>query len=326
MNVLNEILPYLPSSVGKYVGCLSPEECDLLREIRIRAAGPMLLNFGMYRRIVSNVVHTKEEIDSTFRKICASSAYTHRHEIRSGFVTLHGGHRVGIVGAAVVGEGGRVEGMRDIVGLSFRVARDCDVPVSDLIHKLCKDGRIRNLLLVGPPCSGKTTLLRSLARELAKRTQVVVVDEREELFCSLHSTPVGCDVLHGFPKAAGILQALRTLSPGVIVCDEIGTEAEVSAMADGLRSGVALVTSAHAYDARDLLQRPPLRRLISVGGVDFAAFLDPTRLGEVSFYMEKGALCDEVCPASCGVPSLCGNGFDIRPGASGETMSADERH
>lgn len=311
--ILGEVVPYLPQGSARLLEEMSLKEQLDLREIRIKADCPLLLYSGSGRKIFSGTVHTKHEIDASFRKICASSAYTHRNEIRAGFVTIPGGHRVGIVGTAVTGEGGRVEGMREIYGLSFRIARDHPVSADGLIDRICTGDRIKNLLLAGPPCSGKTTVLRALARELSSSVQVAVIDEREELFPSSRPVPVGCDVLRGYPKATGILQALRTLSPRVIVCDEIGTAGEVSAMMDGLRSGVSLLVSAHAYSPREILQRPPVRELFLAGGIDLAAFLDPIHVGTICNITEREDLCAEMCHADSGVSSLCGVWSGICP-------------
>ena len=306
-----EILPYLPSAVSSALYGLGDEWLNDLREIRIRVKAPLLLIFGRGRRVFDGVFCSKEDLDSTFRKVCGSSAYTHRNEIRSGFVTLAGGHRVGIVGTAVLGEFGKVEGMRDVVGLVFRVARDCDVAVDGLISRILCEGRIRNGLIVGPPCSGKTTVLRALVRKLSQRVQVAVVDERSELFPSLDSVPVGCDVLRGYPKPTGILQALRTLAPSVIVCDEIGNLDEVTAMADGLRSGVSLLASAHAHSSEELFRRPPIRDLITLGGIDFAAFLRHDAVGEVGKVLDEEALRNALAEVSSSVPVVRGDRVDL---------------
>ncbi len=304
--ILGEVIPYLPEKTAKSIQSLTETEQKNLREIRIKWNNPTLLYTDVGRKVCPETLHTKEEIESVFRKICASSAYTHRNEIRSGYVTIPGGHRVGIVGTAVLGENGSVEGIRDICGLSFRIAREYDVSLQSILPQIYADGRIRNLMLLGPPCSGKTTVLRAVAKELSNTVQVAVIDEREELFPASRPTPMGCDVLRGYPKSVGILQALRTLSPRVIVCDEIGTAAEVCAMLDGLQSGVSLLVSAHAYSTEELMQRPPVRELFLAGGIDVAVFLDPVRIGTVCDVKEREDLCVEMSHVDSGVSALCG--------------------
>lgn len=299
--ILSEVAVYLPNNAISAIENLSLPEQISLREIRIKVGCPMLLCGAFGRKICEGITHTKDQIESTFRKACGSSAYTHRHEIRSGFLTLPGGHRVGILGTAVVGESGRVEGMRDIYGLSFRIAREFSVDTEELCSRIFQEGRPKNLLIAGPPCSGKTTFLRALAKRLSKEVQVAVVDEREELFPLLRDVPVGCDVLRAYPKAVGILQALRTLSPQIIVCDEVGTAEEVLAMRDGLRSGVSLLVSAHAYSSSEIMARPPIRELILGGGIDLVAFLDPNNMGVVSSIKEREEICVE---NSCASPDL----------------------
>ncbi len=309
--ILEEVIPYLPDSASLAIRRLPFSLRRNLREIRIKAGCPMLLYSSLGRTVCEDCVHTSEEVNSTFRKICASSSYTHRNEIRAGFVTLPGGHRVGILGCAVMGEDGRVEGMRDIYGLIFRIAREYEVPLDDILSRIYCGDRLRNVLIAGPPCSGKTTFLRALAKKLSENVQVSVVDEREELFPATRAVPVGCDVLRGYPKAVGVLQALRTLSPRVIVCDEIGSGEEVLAMGDGLQSGVSFFVSAHAYTAAELMSRPPVRELVRLGGIDFAVFLDPKQMGTIVNIEEREDLCAEISTASSGVSSLCGGWGDL---------------
>ncbi len=304
--ILGEILPYLPGEVSSAIEKYPSHIRKTFQEIRMKSGCPLLLISGTERLICRDVLVDIQDVEQTFRKICASSAYTHRNEIRSGYVTIPGGHRVGILGTAVLGEDGRVEGMREIYGLTFRIARDYTLTLPSLMNCICEENRIKNLLLLGPPCSGKTTVLRSVARELAQKYQVCVVDEREELFPSSRPVPVGCDVLRGFPKAVGILQGLRTLSPRVVVCDEIGTGEEVTAMLDGLRSGVSLVVSAHAYSVEEIFQRPPVRELFQSGGIDIVALLSPKKLGEVVEIKERKDLIVEMYHDDSGFSSVRG--------------------
>ncbi len=304
--VLKEVIPYLPEKTADSIESLPAKEQENIREIRIKAENPTLLYTSSGRQTCHDAVHTKSEIEASFRKICSSSAYSHRNEIRAGFVTVPGGHRVGIVGTAVLGEDGRVEGMRDICGLSFRIAREYDVCLDMLLPQILQKDRIRNLLLLGPPCSGKTTVLRSVAKALSQKVQVSVIDEREELFPQSRPVPPGCDVLRGYPKAMGILQALRTLSPRVVVCDEVGDTSEVSAMMNGLHGGVSLVVSAHAYSVEEFLQRPPVRDLFFAGGIDVAVFLSRDPVGTVEQIVEREELRVKISDVDADISPLRG--------------------
>ena len=310
--ILEEVVPYLPEKVAKIVDSLSETEQRDLREIRIQCNNPTLLYSGSGRQIFPLAIPSKSEIESVFRKICASSTYSHRNEIRAGFVTIPGGHRVGIVGTAVLGEGGMVEGVRDVCGLSFRIAREHPVDLNEILPQIYRNGRIRNLMLLGPPCSGKTTVLRGIAKELSRRVQVSVIDEREELFPSSRPIPLGCDVLRGYPKSVGILQALRTLSPRVIICDEVGTAAEVSAMMDGLRSGVSLVVSAHAYSAEELMQRPRCGRGL-LQGESMSRYFWIRSAWAPFVISKKGKICFvEMVFVDSGISDLCGMRCSLR--------------
>lgn len=310
--ILSEVAAYLPDDAISSLEALSVSEQISLREIRIKVGCLMLLCGGDGRRICKGTSYTKEQIETSFRRACGSSAYTHRHEIRSGFLTLPGGHRVGILGTAVVGESGRVEGMRDIYGLVFRIAREFPVETEDLCTRILGEGSPKNLLIAGPPCSGKTTFLRALAKGLSEKVQVAVVDEREELFPLSREVPVGCDVLRGYPKAVGILQALRTLSPRIIVCDEIGTGEEVLAMRDGLRSGASLLVSAHAYSSSEIMARPPIREMICAGDIDLVAFLNPQNMGVVASVLEREEFCVENDCASSDLSLMRGDRSYLR--------------
>lgn len=283
---LEEISLYLSDTGRQILRSLSDRDGERLLEIRIRANDATVLTFTFGRRFYPRAVHTKGEIDAVFRGICESSAYSRRAQIAQGYVTLSGGHRVGLLGSAVLSPCGAVEGMRDIYGLVFRISRDVRCPIGKLLDGVISGSSVRNLLVVGPPCSGKTTVLRSLAREVGKRVQVAVIDEREELFAPTLPIPQGCDLLWGFPKPQGILQALRTLAPSVIVCDEIGSPEEVLAMTGGLRGGVSFFLSAHGDSVGEVLRRPAVSHLQRAGGIDRIALLDSERLGEFRLFSD----------------------------------------
>ena len=207
------------------------------QEIRLRANRPVAVYTGKETYFVKEqgrltqrfdrtlpIVSSQEILDS-FHHCCSYSVYSHQHEIRQGFVTMAGGHRVGVCGTAVYEEN-RVSGIRDISSLNIRIAREVYGAADELLRELDKE--ISGLLIAGPPSSGKTTILRDLARQLSiKGKKVVVIDERGELggaFQGICQNDLGLsDVLTGFPKGEGILQAVRCLSPELIICGLITT-------------------------------------------------------------------------------------------------------
>ena len=186
----------------------------------------------------------------TLSRFCASSVYAYGNNIKNGFVTLPGGHRAGIVGRAVYKEG-KVSNIVDLTGINIRIARECRGCSDCVINGIYKEEKILNTLVISEPNGGKTTLLRDIARHLGEHHKVVIVDERSEIAAVKSGIPqfdVGehTDVLDGFLKNDGIVLALRSLSPDVIITDEIGTEEDVQAIKSILKGGVKIITSIHA--------------------------------------------------------------------------------
>lgn len=257
-------------------------------EVRLRIGQPLQIigEFGsFFVRADSSVTAdykncefslTKIDITDSLNKICDYSIYTHLEEIQNGFVTIKGGHRVGICGTAVVKEN-KIYNIRDISSLNLRIAHerlDCSEIIPDEITF-----SNRSLVIVGAPLSGKTTILRDLSRRLSQKgKKVVIVDERFEIACmnegeSGNDLGPSCDVLSGFSKADGIKIALRTLSPDIIICDEIGDINETSAIIEGFNSGVRFIVSIHAESFDSLKNKPQFIQLNNSGQFDFAVVL-----------------------------------------------------
>ena len=236
---------------------------------------------------------TREDIDETFRGICSYSVYSHQNEIKNGFITLSGGHRVGLCGTAVISNGS-IGSLRDISSINIRIARQvygCASAVLQAVGKNLREG----VLIAGAPASGKTTILRDMARQLSSGLcgdvrKVAVVDERGELAGTYRGVPQNdlgpcCDVLDGYPKGEGILQAVRSLSPEFIICDELGGLADVEAAAQGLNAGVGMISSVHAGNVRELLRRQQAVSLLHTGAFGYVVLLEgsrePGRVAEV---------------------------------------------
>lgn len=256
-------------------------------EVRLRVDRPVALTwsgkswFLDHSEQLSNsplrgFIVTREDIEESILKMCSYSLHSHQDELRNGFLSLYGGHRAGVCGTAVL-SGGKIGSIRDITSINLRIARDIQGAATPIVERVFRDG-VKSLLIVGPPSSGKTTVLRDLARQLSAGEaggfrKVAVVDERGELGAVYDGIPQNdlgpcCDILSGYPKAEGILTAVRTLSPQVILCDEIGGEEEVSGMLDGVNCGVKMIATAHAATMTELLGRRQLRRLLDYGVFD----------------------------------------------------------
>jgi len=261
---------YLPPLWTERILSLSTQVLDEVRELRIRAGRPLALSLG--RDFVSlTVIATAEEVQSCFWRFCGRAVHAHQEELSEGFVTTEDGFRVGVAGRAVVKDGKTVS-YRDITSLCVRVSRPMIACASPLLPFLEKDGTIQSLLVCGTPSCGKTTVLRDAARLLSERYNVAVVDERRELAAKALG---GCDVLSGCPKAVGILQAVRTLSPDVVIADELGGDEEWRAVAASCYLGVPVIASVHACHTGDLTARPTITRTIGNGGFSLVAMMPP---------------------------------------------------
>lgn len=216
---------------------------------------------------------TQQDIDSTMLRICDYSVYTRQDNINSGFITVAQGVRVGLCGTAVVKDK-TISNIRHVTSLSFRVPRDIPHCADKLVGLVSQGGGI---LLCGPPCSGKTTMLRDLARSLSYTYRVSVLDERSELSgtsSDVQGYDTGlCDVYRFYPKGAALLSSIRTMSPDIVICDELGDRGDIAMLRYTLRCGVRVIASVHAADIHDLRTRQTTNELIQTGAFRYIVFL-----------------------------------------------------
>lgn len=222
---------------------------------------------------------SKQDLNDSFKAMCDYSIYSFQEQIKNGFITFKGGNRVGICGTAVLSDG-IVSHIKDITSLNIRIAKKFKGCAKQIFENIKND--ISGVLISGPPACGKTTILRDLARTIStcasqRLTKTVIVDERSEISAAFEGIPqmdIGLsDVLTGFPKGEGILQAVRSLSPDVIICDEIGTEEDAAAIIQSLNAGVRIIASIHAKNSGELLNRPQARRVLKSGAFEKIIFL-----------------------------------------------------
>ncbi|MDA8193013.1 MAG: stage III sporulation protein AA [Thermaerobacter sp.] len=279
---------YLPNPWRQEIAQLSEETHRTLEEIRFRLGRPVLL-YGpdWIEALAGDGPRSLDgpQMERILAVLVDHSIYARVDELRQGYVTLPGGHRVGVAGRAVVANG-RVETVNQVYGLNMRRARAVPEAGAHLLRRLAGLGvRGGSLLLLSPPRCGKTTLLRDLCRTLSDRgVRTVVIDERSEIAglggvggpgfdLGLHT-----DVLDGWPKPDGIAVALRVLSPDLLIVDELGPDADVAAVRQARYGGVDVVATIHAGSMADLAMRPGLAELVDAGAFDALVLLS-RRLG-----------------------------------------------
>lgn len=261
------------------------------------------------------LICTPSDILQSFHALCNYSVYSFQDEIKNGFITISGGHRVGLCGTAVMNDG-IMTGVRDISSVNVRIARQINGAADSLFAEV-GTGNMSGLLIAGVPSSGKTTLLRDIARQISlskNGKKVVVVDERGEIggtYAGICQNDLGmCDVLNGYGKADGIMQAVRCLSPDVIICDEIGSREDVSAINEGVHTGVGIIASIHAGSIEELLQRPQGLDVLHTGAfqqiVLLAARTTPGKINGIykvgDLNVKNGRLYSDYCGRdNCGL-------------------------
>lgn len=211
-----------------------------------------------------------KEVNDLFFKLCDYSVYRHLGELSKGYLTVFGKYRCGVAGTAVR-RNGEVIAVRDISSMNIRVPRS----VLGSSYKIadCKAKLLDGVLVAGPPSSGKTTVLRDMIRRLAGE-RCVIVDERRELSWSIPLPDV--DIMFDFTKEEAISRAIRTLSPRVIVCDELA-EDDIPVIKRAVSAGVSFVASIHA-DPNSWERRPAVRELIETGAFARLAVLNGGRI------------------------------------------------
>lgn len=287
INIFNEVINYLDPELSRILANIQSNIAEKIEEIRLRNGKPLMVSLGNNDYFVSKsstlenelkdcVFVDRKHILKTFQLISNYSLYSIEEELKNGFITIKGGHRVGVVGKVIYGEKG-IDNITDISSLNIRIAKEI-IGVSEKVinYIIKKPNTIYNTLLVSPPQCGKTTLLRDIIRNISNGLpeynfhglKVGVVDERSEIGGSYKGCPqndVGfrTDIIDSCRKHDGIMLLLRSMSPNVIATDEIGDEKDIKAIHEAIKAGVKVISTVHGEGIDDILKKPKFKNIIT---------------------------------------------------------------
>lgn len=245
-----------------------------LQEMRMRVGKPLIVISNNQETVFSTVIR-KEDLEETLQYISNYSIYAFENEMRQGFITVEGGHRIGITGQVLI-EDGKVKKIKHISSMNIRISHEI-IGCADIVFPyIAKDRKIHNTLIISPPRCGKTTLLRDLIRQISDGNSWVdgntvgVVDERSELGGCYLGVPqnqlgIRTDVLDCCPKSEGMMMLVRSMAPEVIAVDEIGKEEDVKALEYVMCCGCNIIATVHGTSRDEIQEKPALSKLISMG-------------------------------------------------------------
>ncbi|MFZ5901378.1 MAG: stage III sporulation protein AA [Bacillota bacterium] len=277
-----EIMAFFPDTIRRTLSRIPGVAWEKVEEIRLRIGQPLNIrlcrgdvfvseNGDLLPSVTGSYRVTADDVYRTTQLVTRSSLYSVEDELRNGFVTVSGGHRVGIAGKVLLDDK-KIRTIKHVWALNFRVSREVAGVADRVLPYLVERDRVKHTLIVSPPRCGKTTLLRDVVRQIScgipalgfRGVTVGLVDERSEIAGCYKGVPqrdVGprTDVLDACPKAEGMMLLLRAFSPEVIATDEIGRSEDIAALEEALNTGVTIIATVHARTIEELERRPALR-------------------------------------------------------------------
>lgn len=259
--VYNEILSYFPDELNEIKNLDNDLIWNLAEEIRIRVGQAISIKL-QNDEIFLNQVITNEILIRILENFSNNSIYSVQNEINTGYITLRGGHRVGLSGTSVF-LNNEIKNIKYISSLNIRIAREIKGASDDVLKKIIKNNIFENTLIVSPPGCGKTTILRDMIRNLSngfesfRGKNISLVDERSEIAAMYKGVPqndvgIRTDVMSNLKKSTGIRMMIRSMGPQIIATDEIGGENDFNSVVDAVYSGVKLLLTVHGNDIDDV--------------------------------------------------------------------------
>lgn len=289
MNNLEELYRYFPSNIYNLLKSTAIQNSKIeqeLQEIRIRVNKPIILKLRKIEVVIEYEI-SQTEILQIVEKLCNNSIYAYKNQMCEGFITIKGGHRVGITGSAVM-DNGKIINIKYITSLNFRVAREVENCSYSILNQVVdvKNDTINNTLIVSPPGKGKTTMLRDLIKNISNGIPKInfrgrncgVVDERGEIAAMYQGIPqnnvgIRTDIIENISKAKGMKMLIRSMSPEVIACDEIGSKEDIQAIKEAMLSGVKGIFTMHGRNLNDIKANTYINELIENKTIEKIIFL-----------------------------------------------------